>query len=119
MSMADIENKLPTIYFAFDKYNITPEMQEKIDAAAKIGNEDDAKSLNVKLEGNCDEWGSDEYNFALGLKRAQAVKKALVADGIDASRISMVSYGKSNPVCTEHTKACWAQNRRVNFKVLP
>jgi len=118
LSMNAIESKLPTIYFAFDKYNITPQMQEKIDAAAKIG-KTGAKSFNVKLEGNCDEWGSDEYNFALGLRRANAVKKALVADGIDASRISMVSYGKSNPVCTAHTKDCWAKNRRVNFKLLP
>jgi len=118
-NMNTIESKLPTIYFAFDKYNITPEMQARIDAAAELGKTDAAKSLNVKLEGNCDEWGSDEYNFALGLRRAEAVKKALVTDGIDASRISMVSYGKSNPVCTEHTKACWAKNRRVNFKLLP
>jgi len=119
MDMAAIESKLPTVYFAFDKYNITPEMQAKIDAAAELGKSDEAKSINVKLEGNCDEWGSDEYNFALGLKRAEAVKKALVADGIDASRISMVSYGKSNPVCSDHTKECWAKNRRVNFKLLP
>jgi peptidoglycan-associated lipoprotein len=119
MTMAAIESKLPTVYFAFDKYDITPEMQAKIDAAAELGKADEAKSFNVKLEGNCDEWGSDEYNFALGLKRAEAVKKALVADGIDASRISMVSYGKSNPVCTDHTKACWAKNRRVDFKLLP
>ncbi|SFV70350.1 Outer membrane lipoprotein omp16 precursor [hydrothermal vent metagenome] len=118
-TMDAIESKLPTVYFAFDKYNITPEMQERIDAAAELGKTDVAKSLSVKLEGNCDEWGSDEYNFALGLKRAQAVKSALVADGIDASRISMVSYGESNPVCTEHTKECWAKNRRVNFKLLP
>lgn len=118
LSMNAIESKLPTIYFAFDKYNITPEMQAKIDAAAEVG-KTGAKSFNVKLEGNCDEWGSDEYNFALGLRRANAVKKALVADGIDASRISMVSYGKSNPVCTAHTKDCWAKNRRVNFKLLP
>lgn len=118
MSMNAIESKLPTIYFDFDKYNIKPKMQEEIDAAAELG-KTSAKSFNVKLEGNCDEWGSDEYNFALGLKRANAVKKALVADGIDASRISMVSYGKSNPVCTEHTKECWAKNRRVNFKLLP
>ncbi len=117
-SMNSIESKLPTIYFAFDKYNITPDMQEKIDAASKIG-EKSASNYKVKLEGNCDEWGSDEYNFALGLRRANAVKKALVADGIDASRISMVSYGKSNPVCTAHTKECWAKNRRVNFKLLP
>jgi len=113
-----IESKVPTIYFAFDKYNITPEMQDKIDAAAELGKNEGA-NYKVKLEGNCDEWGSDEYNFALGLRRANAVKKALVADGIDASRISMVSYGKSNPVCTAHTKECWAKNRRVNFKVLP
>ncbi len=119
MTMTEIESKLPTVNFAFDKYNITPEMQARIDAAAELGKTDAAKSLSVKLEGNCDEWGSDEYNFALGLRRAEAVKKALVADGIDASRISMVSYGKSNPVCTEHTKACWAKNRRVNFKLLP
>ncbi len=119
MTMSEIESKLPTVYFAFDKYDITSEMQAKIDAAAELGKSDEAKSLNVKLEGNCDEWGSDEYNFALGLKRAEAVKKALVADGIDASRISMVSYGESNPVCTEHTRECWAKNRRVDFKILP
>jgi len=118
LSMDTIESKLPTLYFAFDKYDITPQMQEKIDAAAELGKKS-AKSLSVKLEGNCDEWGSDEYNFALGLKRANAVKKVLIADGIDASRISLISYGESNPVCTEHTKECWSQNRRVNFKLLP
>ena len=117
-AMNSIENKLPTIYFAFDKYNITPVMQEKIDSSANLGKKV-ASNYKVKLEGNCDEWGSDEYNFALGLRRANAVKKALVEDGIDASRISMVSYGKSNPVCTAHTKECWAKNRRVNFKLLP
>lgn len=118
LDMKTIESKLPTINFAFDKYNITAQMQEKIDAAAELG-KNVATSYKVKLEGNCDEWGSDEYNFALGLKRADAVKKALVTDGIDASRITMVSYGESNPVCTDHTKECWAKNRRVNFTLLP
>ena len=118
LSISEIESKLPTVYFDFDKYEIKPAMQEKIDAAAEMGTTV-AKDLKVKLEGNCDEWGSDEYNFALGLKRADAVKKTLVADGVEASRISMVSYGKSNPVCTEHTKECWAKNRRVDFKLLP
>ncbi len=118
MSMSDIESKLPTIYFAFDKYNLNPDMQVKVSKAAQLG-KTTASEYNVKLEGNCDEWGSDEYNFALGLERAQTVKKALVAEGIDANRISMVSYGKSNPVCTAQTKACYAKNRRVNFKLLP
>ncbi len=118
MSVDEVEKSLPTIYFDFDKFNITAQAQEKIVAAAKLGN-NGAKAYSVKLEGNCDEWGSDEYNFALGLKRTEAVKKALVAEGIDETRISMVSYGESNPVCSEKTKECWAQNRRVNFKLLP
>lgn len=118
MSMSDIESQLSAVYFAFDKYDITPAMQEKIEKASELG-KTAAGQYNVKLEGNCDEWGSDEYNFALGLKRAQAVKKAIVAQGIDGNRISLVSYGESNPVCSDKTKECWAKNRRVDFKLLP
>ncbi len=114
----EIEQQLPTIYFAFDKFDVVATEQAKLERAAELG-KTKAQSYNVKLEGNCDEWGSDEYNFALGLKRANAVKEALVADGIDAKRISMVSFGESNPVCTDKTQECWAKNRRVNFKLLP
>jgi len=115
-SMADLEAKLGTIYFAFDKYDITMPSVSALTFNADVIN---TASFNVKIEGNCDEWGSDEYNFALGLKRAKAAKDVLVSKGVDASRISMVSYGESNPVCTEHTKECWAKNRRDDFKLLP
>jgi len=118
LSMADIEAQLSSVYFDFDQFTINTDMQEKISTGASIAKAA-ALPYNVKLEGNCDEWGSDEYNFALGLKRASAVKKALVAEGIEESRISMVSYGESNPVCSDKNKECWSKNRRVDFKLLP
>ncbi|SFV74999.1 Outer membrane lipoprotein omp16 precursor [hydrothermal vent metagenome] len=105
-----------TIHFAFDSFRIEPQAQEELVKEAEKAKESTA-NYNIKLEGNCDEWGSDEYNFALGLKRANAVKKVLVENGIDADKISMVSYGENNPVCVEKTKECWAKNRRVDFKV--
>jgi len=117
-TMEELEAKMTTIHFAFDKYNITTASEEVLGMNAVVLG-DAASNYNVKVEGNCDEWGSDEYNFALGLKRAKAAKDVLVEKGIDPSRISMVSYGESNPVCTEHTKECWAKNRRDDFKLLP
>ncbi len=117
--MMEIQSKFQTIHFDFDKYNIRPDQQSILDTDAQVAKEAQNSSFKIKLEGNCDEWGSDEYNFALGLKRAKSVKEGLVAEGVNADNISMVSYGESNPVCTEHTKECWAKNRRVDFKVLP
>jgi len=118
LSMGDLEAQMSSVYFDFDKFNIRSDMQDEISTSASIA-KSTASAFSVKLEGNCDEWGSDEYNFALGLKRANAVKKALVAEGIDESRVAMVSYGESNPVCNEKTKDCWSKNRRVDFKLLP
>ena len=117
-SMAAIEQEMVTIYFDYDKFAIRDNMKENVSIDASIANKEASKYI-IKLEGNCDEWGSDEYNFALGLKRANTVKNAMVAEGVEASRITMVSFGESNPVCNEKTRECWAQNRRVDFKLLP
>ena len=117
--IANLENQLRPINFDFDKYNIREDMKPVVSNSETILDGDKAQKLSVKLEGNCDEWGTDEYNYALGLKRAKSVKDALAARGVATSRIMLVSYGESNPVCTDHTKACWAENRRVEFKLLP
>ena len=118
MNMMEIQSKFSTVYFDFDKFNIRSDMQDVVANDASVARTMPA-NYNIKLEGNCDEWGSDEYNFALGLKRAKTVKNALVAEGVVGANISLVSYGESNPVCTEKTPECWAKNRRVDFKVLP
>jgi len=117
-SLSSLEAQLRTITFAFDKFTIDGSNENKVLTNAALVNAE-AAAYTVKLEGNCDEWGSDEYNYALGLKRAKAAKDAMVAEGVVASRITMVSFGESNPTCSEQTQSCWAQNRRVDFKLLP
>ncbi|MFK5880747.1 MAG: OmpA family protein [Sulfurospirillum sp.] len=117
--IANLESQLRPINFDFDKYNIREDMKPVVVNSATILDGDKAQKLSVKLEGNCDEWGTDEYNYALGLKRAKSVKDALSAQGVATDRMMIISYGESNPVCTAQTKACWAKNRRVDFKLLP
>ena len=103
------------VYFDFDKYNLTADSKAKsVSNASKLS---PLKSdTTVKVLGNTDEWGTDEYNYALGLKRANSVKEVLVANGVKAN-ISLVSLGESNPVCTAKTKDCWAKNRRVEHEL--
>ncbi len=103
---------ITSILFDYDKFDIRDDMQENIKTNSAL-----VKNKTFKLEGNCDEFGSDEYNFALGLKRANAVKAALVNEGISADSISMTSLGEGNPVCLEKTQECWAKNRRVDLKL--
>ena len=117
--IAAIEKDIEPIYFATDKYRISENELYKIDKNAQIFNGELARDLSIKIEGNCDEWGTDEYNYALGLKRAKSAKDALSIAGVDEGRMSLISYGESKPVCTEHNEACWQQNRRVDFKLLP
>jgi peptidoglycan-associated lipoprotein len=74
-------------------------------------------NTRVQIEGHCDDRGSEEYNIALGAKRAQAAKDYLSTLGIEGDRMSTISYGKELPLCTDQTEDCWAQNRRDHFAV--
>ena len=104
---------LAPIYFDFDKYNIRKDMQEYIRA-----NADFIKRNNITeivLQGNTDEFGTDEYNIALGQKRALSVRDALVVYGLPKSMFSTISYGAHNPVCYEKNSECYAKNRRTEI----
>lgn len=115
----ELESKLKSVYFDFDKFAIRADMMPVVENDAMLLTSDKAKGLTVRIEGNTDEWGTDEYNYALGLKRAVAVRDALVAKGVDSSKTMLISYGESKPVCQEKAQGCWSQNRRVDFKLLP
>jgi peptidoglycan-associated lipoprotein len=105
-----------SIYFDFDRYDIRPGDANILEAnAAWLKTHD----VLILIEGQCDERGTEEYNLALGDKRARATLNHLAALGIAADRMSTVSYGKERPVCTQHTEACWAMNRRAHIVVKP
>jgi len=118
-AIASLEKDVNKIYFDFDKYDVRPDMESKIKSNARLLDSTKAKDFSIKVEGNCDEWGTDEYNYALGLKRAKSVKESLISYGVDANRIMIVSFGESNPECKDSNKACWDKNRRAEFKLLP
>jgi peptidoglycan-associated lipoprotein len=101
------------IFFDYDTYDIRGDAQATLsrDASYLASHAD----LKIVIGGYCDERGSNEYNLALGQNRAEAAKNALVAAGVAANRIRVVSYGKEKPFCSETTEACWQQNRRGGF----
>jgi peptidoglycan-associated lipoprotein len=102
------------VYFEYDSAQINDSERTKIEAVAeqlKTG------SLNVIVEGHCDERGSNEYNLALGERRALAIRAYLVGLGIDASRIQTKSYGEERPAALGHDDASWSQNRRGEFSL--
>ena len=111
-----VENdNLKDVYFDFDKSDIRPQDAKILDANAAWlktrGND------LVLIEGHCDERGTNEYNLALGERRARATMNYLLAQGLPAGRITIISYGKERPVCSEHAESCWARNRRAHFLI--
>lgn len=111
------DNSLYSVYFGFDRFIIEGNRNiEVVKNNAKLIIDSNA---NVRVEGNTDEWGSDEYNYALALKRASSVKDALIGNGVAEAKIDLVSYGESKPLCVEKTRECWRENRRADFVLTP
>ena len=106
---------LKDIHFDFDKYDIRPGDAKILDANA--GWMKANPKYLVLIEGHADERGTNEYNLALGERRAKATLSYLVSQGVQASRFTLISYGEERPQCTEKTEACWARNRRAHFLV--
>ncbi len=109
--------ELKDIYFDFDKYDIRPEDAKTLDANAAWLKSN--PNHLVLIEGHCDERGTNEYNLALGERRAKAAMNYLVSQGVQAGRITIISYGEERPVCTAHNEPCWSKNRHDHFLVKP
>ena len=109
--------ELKDAFFDFDKYDIRPADAKVLDANA-TWLKANANNL-VLIEGHCDERGTNEYNLALGERRAKSTMNYLVSQGVQASRITIISYGEERPACTEKAEECWAKNRRAHFLVKP
>jgi len=108
---------LKDIYFDFDRADLRGDARDTLRSNADwLKNNPSAR---VEIEGHCDERGTNEYNLALGAKRAQAAKDYLVSLGITGERLSTISYGEEIPVCREQAESCWHQNRRARFVIIP
>jgi peptidoglycan-associated lipoprotein len=104
------------IHFDFDKSNIRPDDAGTLDQKVAILQAN--PNLRIRIGGHCDERGSDEYNLALGNRRAQAAKQYLVSHGIDGSRIETQSWGEERPLVDGHDEGAWSQNRRDEFEII-
>jgi peptidoglycan-associated lipoprotein len=113
-----IEEKvsLEDIHFDYDEYDIRPEAKPILEKVASwlLKN----PSSIILIEGHCDDRGTNEYNLALGDRRAKSARDYLVALGIASNRIEMLSYGEEKPLCIEETEECWAKNRRAHFVIM-
>lgn len=101
------------IYFDFDKSNIRQDQRDRLEKNADYLKQN--KAVRVRIEGNCDERGTNEYNMALGERRAINAKKYLINLGIHSDRLHTISYGEEKPLLYGHDELSWAQNRRDDF----
>jgi len=111
-----LQGMLNTIYFDFDSFVLSAASRESLSKNAGVLKKN--SSAKVQIQGNCDERGSDEYNLALGEKRANAAMSYLLTMGVPANNLSIISYGKEKPADQGHDEAAWAKNRRDDFVVI-
>lgn len=104
------------IFFAFDKFNIEPQYKEVLRQKAELMKR--YPSIRVRIEGNCDARGTQEYNLALGERRARAAYEYMVMLGVNPGQLEMISFGKENPLVEGTGEAVWAKNRRDDFRVI-
>jgi peptidoglycan-associated lipoprotein len=109
------EHPLSDVYFDLDKSDLREDGRAPLQRDAEWLKR--WTSTIISLEGHCDSRGSAEYNLALGSRRANAVKEYLISLGVPAARMTVISKGKEQPVCTEENETCWQQNRRAHFVV--
>ncbi len=113
----ELLNRIQDAYFDYNQHNIRPDAQAALAADAKTLGEILKQYPDYKLtvQGYCDERGSEEYNLALGDKRAVQAKDYLAELGVPASQLKTVSFGKEKQICSEHDEACWQKNRRAHI----
>jgi len=112
---SEAKSPLADIHFDYDDYTVRSQDGAILQANARWL--DKRPALHIQVEGHCDERGSEEYNIALGARRAQAARSYLITLGVGSSRISTISYGKELPLCVEHDEGCWSKNRRAHFVI--
>lgn len=103
------------VHFDFDKYVLTPQAMMVLDEKAVYLR--DNRRVRVLIEGHADERGTNEYNLALGDRRANSAKNYLIKSGVDASRFTTISYGEEQPLCNQRNESCWTKNRRAQFRI--
>ncbi|MCK5882724.1 MAG: peptidoglycan-associated lipoprotein Pal [Bacteriovoracaceae bacterium] len=108
-------NGLKTIYFPFNSATLTADTTAALESNAQLLK--DNATVEVQVEGHCDERGGVQFNLALGEKRAKAVKNYLTSMGVESRRVTIISYGKERPLLQGHDDESWSQNRRGNFVV--
>ncbi len=108
---------LRTAYFDYDSFDLRSDATDALRHNADVLRSN--PSVRVEIQGNCDERGSEEYNLALGERRARAARDYLMRLGVDEGRLMTVSFGENNPAVVGHEERAWSRNRRADFAVLP